>query len=268
MVAIARLPLGAIAWQGRLWRAARRRRPGRWVLVVAGLGWVVLVGHAVFDGWLHAHGSSAPPDRGGYPVGGVTATTDVRTWVADIGMWVAMVVATMLPLIAANVRFVGLRSPRHSRTAATMDVVTGWAAVWLAALVLVWVGTTVLQQTVGRTGTVALAFGAAAAWQNGRRKRLSVARCHRTFAPPLAVVAARRACRRFGVRLGADCVASCWALMAAMAACGHSLGVIAALGWVSWYERRRPHHDPPIASTVTVIAVTGILAVSGGLLGS
>lgn len=175
-------------------------------------------------------------------------------------MWAAMVVATMLPLIASSVRFAALRSPQRHRFDATVHVVAGWAAVWAATAALLWLGTTLLRELAGPTGALVVTFGAALVWQCTRCKRVRVARCHRTLAPPLGRLAARRACRRFGVGLGVDCAGSCWALTAAMAVAGHALLVVVPLAWVSWFERRRPHHDPPVWETVAVVAVTAAAA--------
>lgn len=179
----------------------------------------------------------------------------------DLEMWMAMVAGTMLTLIAPNVRFVALRSTRRSRTAATVDVVTGWALVWAGVGTFLAVGTWLLARATGRLTALVITFVVASAWQLSWRKRLSLARCHRTFSPPLDRRSARPACRRFGVRLATDCAASCWALMAAMAVSQHRLLVVVPLAWVSWYERRRPHHDPRGGVTAAVTALVGVLAV-------
>ena len=218
-------------------------RSAQLLLVVAAGGWLLLGAHTVHSAVDHRHPSG-----------------DLWAAAAGPAMWGAMVAATMLPSIVPNARFVALRSPRRRRGGAVLDVVTGWAAVWLPVAVVLWAGTSLVERTVGRLGLIAVAFATAAAWQCTNRKRLSVARCGRTFAPPLSGPEARRACRRFGTRLGVECSASCWALMAAMAAGGHRLLVVLPLGWVTWYERRRPHHDPPVAATAAVVAVTGVMA--------
>lgn len=180
-------------------------------------------------------------------------------------MWWGMVAATMLPLIGPNVRFVALRSPRRRRATATVDVVAGWAVVWTGVAVVLWAGTTVAARSVGPTVTLLGAFGAAMLWQGTRTKRVHVARCHRTLSPPLHDRTARLTCWRFGAALGADCAASCWALMTAMAATGHSLVVVVPLAWVSWFERKRPHHKPPRAVGAIVIAATAATVMALGV---
>jgi hypothetical protein len=62
--------------------------------------------------------------------------------------------------------------------------------------------------------------------------------------------------------LGADCVVSCWAIMAAMALCGHALLVVIPLAWVSWFERRLPHHVSGTRVALAAIAATGVAALA------
>lgn len=246
------------------WRPRRRPGvPGRWLPVTVATGWLLMVGGTVLAS-VESGGHAA---RGGHThlAGDVSGGPGRWAWGVETVIWAGMIVATMLPLIAPNLRYVVLRSPRRHRGAATLDVVAGWAAVWVVTAVVLWSATSLAGRWSGRTATSLAAFGTAAVWQCTRSKRVRVARCERTLAPPLDRRAARWACRWFGVRLGADCAGSCWALMAAMAASRHSLVVVVPMGWVSWYERRRPHHDPPRASTVAVIAATGAAALGLGL---
>jgi predicted metal-binding membrane protein len=170
-------------------------------------------------------------------------------------------VAVMAPLIARNVRYVAMRSPRRDRAGVSVDVVAGWAVAWGAAAIVLGVGTWLLADAAGELAAIGLLTGIAVAWQYSTRKRLSLARCHRVLAPPLDRQASRRVSRRFGVGLGRDCVLSCWPLMALMAVAGHNPLVVASSVGVAWYERcRRPHHDPGTRETALVIAATGAAA--------
>ncbi len=209
------------------------RRPGWWLGPVAGSGWVVLVVLAV-PGHLHH-----------------------RSWTVHAVAWVAMV-AVMAPLIAPNVRYAALRSPRSARRGIAASVAAGWALVWLAPGAVVAVGGALLAGTTGLLTAVALATVAALSWQGTRVKRLGLARCDRRLAPPIDRRLGRRAARRHGVLLGRDCLLSCWPLMTLMTVAGHHPLVIAACGGVAWYERRRrPHHDPGTRETALAIGAIG-----------
>jgi predicted metal-binding membrane protein len=183
----------------------------------------------------------------------------VGEWAGHLLLWLAMVAATMLPLIAWNLRGVGLRSPRERRTSATLEVAGGWALVWLAAGVVVSVGI-VVSQAAPLVVTVGLVCAVAVTWQFTRIKRIALARCHRRFAPPLGA-ADTPACLRFGRSLGRDCVLSCWPSMAMMAVAGHQLPAVVALGWLSWRDRRRPHDRPGTVVSVAVLVGVGAFTV-------
>jgi predicted metal-binding membrane protein len=251
------------AWARTIWRAG----PERWLFVVAGLGWLALIGHAVLGGY--GPSTTAPDAMAHHHMPGMTMDTSAGhsssgVWLVGSAMWLAMLAATMLPLVAPNVRYVALRSPTRRRTAATLQVITGWLVPWAGAAVVLAAGSWLLVEGIGRLPAVAVMVVVAAGWQFSAGHRVAVARCHRTFAPPLDGRASG-ACLRFGVRLGADCVASCWALMAVMVVCEHRLLVVGPLAWVSWFERRRPHYAPGTGTGVAVLAAVaaGMIIVSG-----
>lgn len=258
-------PVSARSWQAAVaatqlrGRAGKRlmRHPEAWLSFVAGLGWLIVVVHqvvaAVAGDAVALHRSHV--DAGNVHLGLAT----------ELLVWAAMI-AIMLPLIGPNVRFVAMRSQQSRRVRATVDVVVGWLALWaLAAAVLadlVLLG----DWLVGREVVVVGFTVVAVAWQLSALKRRSVARCDRVFAPPLDPAGAARACREFGILLGSDCVGSCWALMALVAAANHSLLAVVPGFWVLWSERRRrAHHDPRPAQAVRVIVCTGLVLVTVGL---
>lgn len=273
MTAIARPARPPLA--GRAWvRTLTRPGPGQWLFVAAAIGWILLIALAVANaGWLGSgtvhHHSMDGHEMPGMPNTGMGASDwswSTLGWAMTPAMWVAMLAATMLPLIAPNVRFVARRSPRARRTASTLNVVAGWTLVWFVVATLLAVGSWLVVRTIGPIAAIIVTFAVAIGWQLTRRKRVSVARCHRTFAPPLDSSAAS-ACTRFGMRLGADCASSCWAIMAAMAVSNHQLLVLVPLAWVPWFERRRPHFSPGTRTTVIVIAATAVAALIAHLTG-
>jgi predicted metal-binding membrane protein len=242
----------------RAWlRTVGRPGPERWVWPAAAVAWVVLVWGS-FGGYPLAGSSPS----GHHHLGTTSARTDpglARVLAGQLLMWVAMVAATMLPLIAWNLRGVGMRTPRERRARATLEVAAGWALVWLAAGVVLTLALLVAEALVPPAATVGVVCALAVAWQFSATKRVALARCHRRFAPPLGA-AATPACLRFGRSLGRDCLLSCGAGMALMTVASHHLLAVVALGWLSWRDRRRPHDRPGTAVSVgvmvTVAAVT------------
>jgi len=175
-------------------------------------------------------------------------------------MWAAMI-AGMLPSISGNLRFVVLRCPRRLRRSVIIDVFAGWVAAWSVAAVLLAGLAWLLVHGAGRLPAVAIAFAVAAVWQLTARKRISLARCHRTMAPPLERSGARVTGRRFGLALGAECAVSCWALMLTMAVLHHHLLAVVPLTAVSWYERMRPHAQLRQHVTASAVAAVGLATV-------
>lgn len=251
---------------GRL-HALAARRPDLWLSLVAAAGWIGLVAHETAHRVAGASNDDAPMvhadhERGHMALGSGGQGSVVVDVAMQAVMWAAMI-AIMLPLIAPNVRFVALRSPVHQRRRVAIAIVAGWSMVWAAAAALLAFCTWLAIHAVGQVGAIAGLVVVAIVWQTAPGKRRSAARCHRTFAPPLDADEASVECRRFGMRLGVDCVASCWAVMAVMAAAGHSLLAVVPLFWASWYERRRrPHHDPRTATTAGVMACTGVALIA------
>lgn len=243
-------------WLRSVWRAG----PERWIWPVSLIAWVVLAWGAI--GWYplglrlgdsmshHQVIGSAPP-----------AASEVRSsfsvaFAAHLLLWVVMIAATMLPLIARNLRTVGLRSPRPRRTAATLEVSAGWAIVWVAAGAAVAAALALPASAGARWATVAFVCGAGVAWQFTRVRTSALTRCHRAIAPPLGA-GATSACVRFGSSLGWACVLGCWPSMVLMAVSGHNLVVVGALAWLSWRDVRLPHNRPARWTSAAVLAGVG-----------
>ncbi len=266
MTAVARASRSPLAW--RSWaRSLVQPGPERWVHVVALAGWVVLIVHAAWSTGLVPSPAPASTATGMHDMPGMAGTSHHPAalgpaigWLVPTLMWLAMLAATMLPLAAPNLRYLGLHSSRRRQTLATVDAGCGWLLVWGVPAGLA-AASWLLTRAAGPVPATVVAFSGAIAWQTTRRKRIVTARCHRTLAPPLDATASV-ACRRYGVQLGTDCATSCWAIMGAMAVSGHELLVVVPLAWVTWYERRRSHHVPTTKTTVLVLAGAGLVAVA------
>jgi hypothetical protein len=226
------------AGAGRVARARLKRfawtHPEWWVVALCWSAWAALV----FERGRHqGHGSL---DEAGF------------AW--EVGGWMLMVAATMLPLVVPTVRQVAGRSLWSRRHRATLVFVGGFCAAWLV------LGLAVAALREGAwahtSAAAALAFAGAALWQRTRLHRRGLIECHRS--EPLAPRGWRadRDCLRFGAIMGGYCVLSCWPLMLACALASHSLVALAGTMVVGvserWYYRPR---------TRTMLAVTVALAV-------
>jgi predicted metal-binding membrane protein len=170
-------------------------------------------------------------------------------------------VAVMTPLIAANVKYAALRSARRTRFGVGLAVTTGWASIWLVPAIAIAMVSWLAMVALGTVASIAVVTVVAVGWQWTEAKRLSLARCHRVFAPPLSPGRARAASRGYGRDIGRSCVVSCMPFMALMAVSGHSIVVAVPLAGTAWYERwRRPHHDPARRLTSATLAAVGIVA--------
>lgn len=259
----------AVSLETRAWlRTVARPGPERWAWPLVAAGWLGLLVPLSWDrGTRHhempgMHDMPGMSDMPGMPR--MPAADGGPAWWSELGlhllMWTAMVLATMLPLVVWNLRQVGSRSPRSRRTAATADVAAGWFVVWLGAGVVLGAAALLAMRTTSSALVVAVTVAVAVAWQPTAVKRVALARCHRTFAPPLGH-RARPACARFGGTLGRDCLVACWPTMLVMTAAGHRLSVVVPLAWLSWRDRRRPHDRPGTAVSVAVLLLVGLLAV-------
>src|SRR4051794_26645629 len=127
MVRPVRQPVAPRAWA----RTIIRRGPEHWLFVVAGAGWLLLITHAIVGSKVHGaaaghtsvmaghamHGH-VMPDMPGMATEGARGSrgwATAATWGMGPMMWAGMLAATMLPLIAPNVRYAALRSPRRRR---------------------------------------------------------------------------------------------------------------------------------------------------------
>lgn len=245
----------------RWWSSRQRHRGPEGALTVAAVfGWALLMAHQV------ASSVGVPlidAVVGSEPAYLHNDQAPLALTVAAHGlMWVAMIAATMLPSINGNLRFVALRCPRRFRRAMIIDIVAGWVAAWSVAAALLAGSAWLLVHGVGALPAIAMAFAIAVVWQLTARKRLSLARCHRTMAPPLERRSARLIGRRFGLALGTECAVSCWALMLTMAVLHHHLLAVVPLAAVSWYERMRPHAQLRQHVTASAVAAVGLVTVS------
>jgi predicted metal-binding membrane protein len=128
--------------------------------------------------------------------------------------WALMLAAMMPPLIAAPLRHVRDRSFARRRARAMLLFAAGYAAVWMAAgLLLQALALAARWAAPAPLACLGLAAAIALLWQVSPAKQWCLNRCHRQ--PPLAAfgAAADRGAFTFGLMNGASCAGACWALM-------------------------------------------------------
>jgi predicted metal-binding membrane protein len=181
----------------------------------------------------HRHAVGAPGAVDG-DAGSVVAFTS--GWVTGWSHWAVMVLAMMLPVLAAQVHTVATRSLWARRHRSSVAFVVGFLAVWFAVGgVLVAV---VVSLGPGPGPWLALVLGVAAAWQVAPPRRRLLRRCSALRLGHPSGVDADLDCARAGLRSGLRCVGTCGPMMTAMVL-SHSLVLMAALSLVMLSERSR-----------------------------
>lgn len=189
-------------------RDGRDRHPEWWVALVSASVWVTMLAGVVTSVAGPGHDHTAP--------------------LRALGPWVLMVLAMMVPLTLPTVRGVARASlwPRRHRAVAVF--LGGYVAVWAVAGVVLLEAHHVAEALLGPLPVASLALVTAVMWWRHPVCRRAAIRCGRSA--PLAPRGWRadRDAARFGARIGASCVVSCWATMGAVVALGHHAVVMAA----------------------------------------
>jgi predicted metal-binding membrane protein len=131
-------------------------------------------------------------------------------------MWAMMSVAMMLPTALPAVRHVAVNSLYWRRRRAVVEFLAVFLGIWaiFGAVVL---DTLTSQKPAGSAAVLAAALALAALWQLTPLKRRALLACHRPQALPPHGWRATAGVARFGLRNGGACLASCWAMMLAVA---------------------------------------------------
>jgi predicted metal-binding membrane protein len=229
--------------------------PEWWVVMAAAVAWMFMAGmshpHASHDGISPVDISHAHMSHTGIILGRGHGQGMLGT--------VAMVIAMMLPLTLANVRYVTLYSLWRRRHRAIAAFLVGYLAVWIVVQAVIVGGTWgVLAPLVGWETAASVAMVAAVLWEIAPPKRQRLRRCHRTV--PLAPRGWRADadCARYGVTTGFSCVTVCWALMVAAAVFSHSLIVMTVLFGVQLSGRYQQRPSQVFAA----LAVLGVCLLS------
>lgn len=240
-------PLGAL---GRL----EARHPEWWVLLIAAGAWIWMAAmpHAgAAQAGPAAHGAHGAHHGHAAPVGlGIVAMA-------------VMVIAMMLPLTVGGVRRVAGAAAWERRHRSVAGFITGYLGVWMGIMIAIATAWALASSVAGwKSAAVAVAAMAVlwevapAAWRQmrpGSRPKAAVADGWRADA----------ACARVGAEAGVRCGTSCWALMAACVAFGHSLPVVAVLFGVQ-LGARYPQRPARVLAALVVLGVClGAIAARG-----
>ena len=144
-----------------------------------------------------------------------------------VGVWVAMMAATMLPSALPVARHVAINSLRRRRARAVLLFSLGYLAVSTAfgAAALA-----VVPHSGSRTVLTVMLL-AAAGWQLTPWQRSALRGCHRTMPLPAAGWRADAAALRFGLGNGGYCLgATCWLMIVMCCAPGPPMLWAAAIG--------------------------------------
>jgi predicted metal-binding membrane protein len=148
--------------------------------------------------------------------------------------WLVMVAAMMLPLTILPVRHVAFRSFSNRRYRAISQFLLGYLMLWaVVGAAMAPLSYAIPPSTMG----LSLALVVAVGWQLTPTKSRALLRCHRTV--PLTPVGWRAPvdCLFYGLRTGADCALSCWALMLPSVIASHSLLIMLGCQTIMLHER-------------------------------
>jgi hypothetical protein len=180
-------------------------------------------------------------------------------WLPELGHWLLMILAMMVPLAIGSIRTAAARSLWRRRHRAIAAFLVGyllpWGLVGLPASALGIIAQANAWRHLPRL--VGASFAIAAMWQVTVARRRALVACRRTV--PLAPDGwrAARDCVAFGWLIGTRCVASCWALMLICVLARHSLVAMVGVGLIGLIER-----SMPIATAAVTSAILAGLAVA------
>lgn len=219
--------------------ARERRRVRTPVLAVTALAWfVTAIVFTTPSSSMHSDGDSMGMAMGtpsSHGMGQMTTHISAGGLPGFLGMWLLMLTAMMSPVLIGPLRHLGSRSLPGHRFAAQTLFVAAYAAMWSLAGVLL----LAVADGLDRLGAAAaVAIGVAVLWQLTPVKQRGLNGHHSR--PSLSAFGwhAEVAALRFGARLGASCVGSCWALMLLpLVLTRHQLAAMAVATLWIWAEQ-------------------------------
>ena len=230
--------------------------PEWWMLGISAVAWVMLSAEISTVEGLSLCGANVTDDLAG-PWRRIELAVRAGALVPAAAGMALMIAAMMLPLVILPARHAAFRSLWSRRHQAIAGVLIGYTGIWmLAGIATVFVSFALSRSQSQGSLMVAFVFAVAAGWQLTPSKRRALAACHRSV--PLAPNGLRAdlSCLRYGVVLGRDCIASCWAFMLVAFFAAPSLPAMAAMSAVAFAERY--HRRPLFGITATCFALASL----------
>ena len=160
--------------------------------------------------------------------------------------WGLMLVAMMSPALILPISHLRLRSFKSRRARAIALFVAGYAAIWMAAGVVLLAGALAIRGAAPDSYLPAVGVSLLAiVWQLSPVKQRCLNRCHAPAGLAAFGAAADLDALRFGVFHGVWCAGSCWALMLSpmLLPRGHVAGM--AIVTLLTFAERLEHPRPP-----------------------
>lgn len=220
--------------------ALERGRPERVVLLVAGAVWVWMLGEALFAQRL-------------------TCCAERPSALVELGGWVGMIVAMMLPSMELSLEDVVRRSYRRRRWRAVLGWVLGYVS-WWVLLGVVFVA--LRQYPLAQHPHVPAALCVvSAAWAFLPAREHWHRVCHKTIPMRPTGMGADVDAFQQGSVNGSACVAMCWPLMLACAASNHNVFLMVCGALLAFHEKRAFHLSPwPLAIGSLLLAPITLIA--------
>jgi len=193
--------------------------------VLSGVGWVTLLTFEPSTLWGEL---CSAVQVGISPVVAPSARTleYQNTWSDGLVHSAAMTAAMMLPLLVPDARYTAFCSVWRRRHVAMVELVLGYAFVWVVAVWLIAAIAILLKMLNPTSVAIALVIGIAAIWQLSSARRRLLRDCSKALHVEGVGTAAHWSCLRNGTTLGIRCVLTCWSAMLALTVLGHSLWLL------------------------------------------
>ena len=261
---------------------AIRRRPTFWVEAAAAAAWAALAAGSVLawggggatDGAAFAHGAlwictlgaqgaSSASAHVGAASGG--ASLSAASLLAAAPMWALMAGAMMVPSALPAVRHVAVNSLYWRRRRAVVEFLLAYLGVWFAFSVFV-LGALTLWAPAHSPIALPTALAVAALWQLTPYKWQALRACPRPRRRPPLGWLATTGTLRFGLLNGSACLASCWAIMTAVALTNSPALLWMAAATVLVYQEKLNLKPRKTARRVAVLLATTALAATAATL--
>lgn len=169
--------------------------------------------------------------------------------------WALMVMAMMLPLVAADAEHLRARAFRRDQTRAVLAFLAGFLGMWLLLGIPVIALTLVARaglHAFGPTLAILLPLLLAAFWILGPNYRRVLTRCHFRPVLPAAGPPLYRAALRYGLSAATRCAAGCLPLMLGMQLAGGGMIGMLLLSLLLIAARRAQRPDTSGAAAVLI----------------